>query len=1212
MDIDTEIADACRRSVRRALRLPGDIGFNRLDRRSGEGMRRGGRGLGGSRGVGRDQSLYGLQGTTAFNFMMSADGGGEAGVATGHGFIQLFRLDKLPGVNSELFARDGKAGGTPASGWRVFIGSTNQLTGRFYSGAGGAVAQTGYVFTASDVGKVFVLIGQHAGTQTRLWCSKSVSADVAITGYTAATTGTALGVDSGLQNPNSSATLVSQGNFRGVPLAADITAYFDAARSLGDLPDTIGNGTITHLWSLKRELAGTVINSGQIAPAQLTDQVTRASGDALLRNGMAVQTDANSIRAVGPFGTGSSFQTAVGGGIQGANAGFYATIDYWPVAVPTGTERWAHCTNTGISTGWRFDASASALNFKLCGGVATSPTYTLTSGDLGKRLRVLLHKTASVIQLWVNGVQIGADVAAAAYTANPANTIAMVFGALSDGSQAMNSAYFEAFSGGASSLTGAEIAAQFADMTQPPPVVAGKTTKRYIAELDIAAGAGAMPTALLERVSGGDSMLRFGGPVTVTKIDPTTDGRRTLGAQNLSPTNYLLAATALRGSATSFWFSFYGKADAITTTAVRRFLDNTGASSGYRLYATAAGAMNVGTLASGTLANAATSYTLTAADLVRPLHVVASYAGGVLSFWVNRVLISSQAATFVAGTSPMRIGAAPDGSVGCEQVGVFGVAGSDSSALSTAQILAHFDAVAASGRMQSVVGQTEHLYDLTTDVLAGGVEAVPATVLDRVGTDNLTRVGIDVRTDANAIRSVGPYGAADGWQTALGGGIQGANAFHVVADVWLIKVPTANEIIVMATPSSGTTGWFIQVTSAGALRIVLGAGTQIASSTYQLTAADLNKRLRIVANKTTSVVQLFVQGVQAGADVAAATYNVNTNVAMAIGQFFGAQNFSSGYVELIEGGSSSLTTPEIAAVNADLTAAAPSVSGKTQKRYVFEQDIAAASGSLTALSVERVSGGDSMARLGAPLTLAQRTERVWSYETAPISSGVNGMSSTAFYSNAGGFTGDSSGWGFLWVGSIDSQGVASATRVLVGKRDATNPGFQLVTLGTNSAFQLTVGSSSGSASTTTAAIASTELGKTFVIGCWYDGSKARLMVRRLEVGTGASLTGVYAASSAAFVVGKRSDSLPADGITFRGFVGLAGVPALAELQAAHDAILAREEIASVPTRSVALYDVGKDSTIGAVPAVITDRIGSAPLAQSGAPTQSLNYTRAAA
>jgi hypothetical protein len=1439
---------------------------------------------------------YGARGFNSSNCLKSAAGAGLLGSAAGQWVAWYGVIDVLALANGAVLAENLRV--TPSlQGWSLQSTTANYGSLGFtaVNGAAAGVTSATYAATAADIGTPMLFVGVNTGTAVRFFAKRvQVGADVPISGYIAPVAQpTVIGSrQDGTFPASNTRWLGTAGGDGVVPTLAEILQLFDDVERTGQIQGIPGK--TTRLWNPNID----VLPGSIVVPAQVLDRV---GTDHLTRVGIAVQTDANSIRAVGPYGAADGWQTAPGGGIQGQNAGFHAVIDVWLTKVPTAIECPLHCGNLAGSAGWILQANSAALRFGCPGSTLTS-SYTLTGADLNKRTRIVINKTPTVIQLFVNGVQVGADVASTfVVLANAVMGVGQILGA-----QNFSSGYVECVAGGNVALSPANIATYCADLTQAPPTIPGVTLKRYVFEQDIAAASGALPVTSVERISGGDSLTRTGNPLlpavlgmVVTHRWSTKDelanvpnpvGRKTYGARAFSAGNLLTTANGagIRGAAGGFHVEAHVRFDSIPVSGSQSIVSTADAgSSGFAIQLVSAALRFFVTNGSFTIS---ASYTLTAQDLGVPLVVTGHYTGAGVRLYVGKAQVSAdvvgttfavagvgvpmqigawsaQSQYFSAGTvlgvqgglgnpsaaqvaqcadatelagvlqpitgltdhrwilgeivseaagvpatyadkvgsdivskvgvlelgidvakapaaptqltdtqtraaadallrvgnpqvrtidptidgrrtlgaqgfnannrlmtapgapgmagdvaqwkawygrldsapvgatlfecvqlSPLRgwtfetnaapwvrfhvfnngvanpsaqyipsaatygrpvllvgvttgsvarlyaddgsglvqvgadvtstgyvapvgargmIGGREDGTLPTPFASAFGVAGGN--AAPTFAELQQFAAdVRTTGRMPTIpiAGKTAFSHDLTTDILASGVDAVPAVVLDRVGTDHLIRVGMDVHTGPNAIRGVGPFSLNDGFTSAIGGGIQGANSgFNVEFDLVLTRVPTTATQLVNTTTTNAGQGWYCEVTSTGLLRTALGGGA--VSSTYQLTSGDLNKRLRVTINKTAAVLQLFVLGVQAGADAAAASYTVPATGRMGIGliQGLGSAPFVDGWIEFVQGGLGSLTLGEVATLNADLTQAPPVVAGKTDRRWCLEQDIAAASGTLPAKSVERASGGDDLMRVGSGLTLAQRTERVWSYETGLIWQGISGASGTAFYSTPNGLAGDPAGFGGIWIGTFDSQAVASVTRVLCGKRTSGTKGWHLATGGTNSFLQFNVGSATSTASTSTAAIAASEVGKLFIVGFWYDGTKAHMFVRRAEVGTGsAALTGIYAPETADMTLGKRSDGSPADGTSFRGFIELVGVPSLAEFQAIHDAILAQETIVEMPGRTFGLYDTTKDVVAAGntVPAALVDRKNGDNATKQGAPTLGTSYTRVAA
>jgi hypothetical protein len=1409
----------------------------RQDRRAGSGLRRGAGRNGAGFADGLDFNLYGLQNFSAANYLQTANPGGEAGIASGFVIPILFVVTSQGVASASRVLHEHWPTGV-AAGWSFVTAGTNtSISFSCFDNTGTNKTSGSYTFTASDVGRVMLAIGQNTGSGVQLLMYRGglVGATAAaLPSYTPGSARTMLGVRGAGTLPSDGLSVLAVAGATGTPSLAQLQAYYDATRVLGDLPDTMQGATVTHLWSVKRELLGVtnpagrktygarlfstanyyqsavgagiqgsasgfwaavaarfdalsttnqfiascyVANNGWylqytssasirficqsagtntvsasigIAAADIgqplvivvhytgtavrlyykraqvgadvagnftpsagttnlsastatwaftdgtifafegglgnpslaevqgvydafdatgllapiagktdhrwsfEDQATppstladRIGSDALTRFGLDVHTDANAIRSVGPYSAADGFRTVGGGGIQGQNAGYHAVADIWLTKVPTASEYIMSAGTGSGGTGYLVYIDAAGNLQMLVGGVAGTASRALVAGDLNKRLRVTVNKTATVIQLFVNGVQAGADVACASFTANAA-TQPFVVGQKYDGTAPFGSGYVECVVGGNVALSAGNVTTYNADLTQAPPTIAGVTLKRWLFETDIAAAGGALPSRSVERISGGDDLVRFGGfelavyaatapaaPLqltdritaasadalarvgapTVKLIDPTIDGRRTLAAQGFSDANGLTCTVAnpgVIGASGGFTFSIRVRWDSVPTgNQVLAIAANAAGTTAWYL-------RTVGAALTCTVNSASSSYTVVTGDLGQWITVQVVFTSSVVRLFVRGVQVGTdQASTFpVAASSWMRLGYYP--SQGFTS-GAIAAASGGNSVATLAELQQQVADTDAASRLAAIPGKTDHLWELSTDILASGVDAVPATVLDRVGTDHLTRVGIAVQADANSIRGVGPYGVADGWQTGPSGGIQGSSAgHHVLCDVWLTKIPQGDTIVACLN-AGGTNGWYINCVT-GALRLaVLTSGTTFSSS-YTVTSGDLNKRLRLTAVFTGNggVARFYVNGVQAGADSATiASYIAPTPAPMNVAVFAAANSFTSGYVECVLGGNTIPSPANIATYNADLTQAPPTIAGVTLKRYVFESDIAAASGALPARSVERISGGDDMVRIGSPLVLAQRTERLFSYETAPLNFGAKTFSASDSYSHATAYRGSGAGFVFGVYFTLDSQSVASASRILAGCiNDASNGGFNIYTTGTNTILLFTMLNAAGSGITSpTVVLSSSDVGKKLLVLGVFDGSKVRIYIKRAESGSGTTAVG-FSPSAAPFYIGRdqrAASPSPADaGLTVHGWLYGATVPTLAEIQAAHDAVLAADDIAAISFKTDSLVSLTKDArATGALPAATVDQISAISFTKNGAPALATSYARAA-
>jgi hypothetical protein len=100
-----------------------------------------------------------------------------------------------------------------------------------------------------------------------------------------------------------------------------------------------------------------------------------------------------------------------------------------------------------------------------------------------------------------------------------------------------------------------------------------------------------------------------------------------------------------------------------------------------------------------------------------------------------------------------------------------------------------------------------------------------------------------------------------------------------------------------------------------------------------------------------------------------------------------------------------------------------------------------------------------------------------------------------------------------------------------------------------------------------------------------------------------------------FTLGRHpSNAQSASGIRILGCMGGVGVPSLAEVQAAHDAILALEDLVEIPGKTDYLISIKQDALAngGALPTTLVNRKGAGGLTKVGAPQLAPIYARAAA
>jgi hypothetical protein len=1155
--------------------------------------------------------LYALTGFSATSFYQTQSGGGEAGVSTGFGSMDVYRCTSVAAVVRYLRSKLGTN-----AGWQHLL-YTNGLGANYGTGAAYPDSPRA-ALVASDLSRIFAVLSFYdPGTSLiRLWLNRHYLGAVGQASYSPATLAQVLGAQ------NASGALPATGvdwlgglSFRGVPTDAQVLALFDATRALLDLPKTIDGGTVTHRWSLKDQLLGVPNPAGRKS------------------YGARGFSAANRMRTNQPraFGHTSGFTFA-----------WRHRIDTQSLA--SGTRQAFAAFQSGPNRGLQVlvggaNATLAPRLFDAAGNIVDAPAYSILAGDVGQVLTCLAYydPATSRHEFYVNNVRMGTG------TAMPSMGIATIDlgigadtggGLPCDGStilaweygngapptQAQRDAFFEACyaSGQLAQLPQAE---HLHDITRDttgttlPATIADRIGTDHVSvvgtlELGVYTESGPVaPAKLTDTITQASvDELERKGLARVVTIDPAIDGRSTKGALGFGNAAFLEHPTTMRGAVAfnveaEFEISSAG-ANTIRGIAGCRdsgqpgwMLVTAGTNTSLQFAASsAAGPSSIATIA------------LTAADYGVRLRAVAFFVGNIAYLLLRRpsgdtLAQGSATGVFAQYAGPFRVGARADG-YPADNLSIYSVAGGHN-AITLADAQTILDTAAAKGSLQQHAAM-EHLWDFTQDIAANNGE-LPAVFLDRIGTDHLARIDIDVpKVGPNGIRGVGPYTLLDQWRSSAGGGIQGQNAgFHVCIDLVLSKVPTANETVASSVNPTGFNGWYIAISSSGQLRFVCTGVA--ASSSYALTSGDLNKRLRILAIKTAAVVQFYVLGSQVGSDVAAVSYAVPGGW-MAVGSFNGTSEvFGSGWVELVQGGDTLLSAPEIAALFADLTQPPPLTAG--QKRWRFHDDSAAAPTKTPRTSVERVSGADAdkLTRYGAGLQIAQRTERLFSYETTPImkagassGAGANRWQGAASMETAGSASG-------FFVGLLTRPRSTTAGRIASNSGGGPQ-GWNIVG---NAGVQLQFNAVDASGTNRQAPLIVVSADSKARAALWTFDAPASLLRayhNRAHVGSGTSMTG-YSMSGlsglgltlgALFGGGSPQPDWDTIGLVY----GL-GVPTLAQFQAWEDATMAFEDIVALEGAThMYSFKSGLQGT------TLLDLIGSYDVPAVGAPVVTDIYTRA--
>jgi hypothetical protein len=515
----------------------------------------------------------------------------------------------------------------------------------------------------------------------------------------------------------------------------------------------------------------------------------------------------------------------------------------------------------------------------------------------------------------------------------------------------------------------------------------------------------------------------------------------------------------------------------------------------------------------------------------------------------------------------------------------------------------------------------------------------PAQLTDRAtlaSVDALARNGtptvkiIDPSIEGRRTLGAQGYSSANYLACAIGAGIRSSAAgFFVALGLRLDSVPVGAQALASLCNTAGAYEWQFNVVGT-LLRYFIqdGSGGKAAAS-YTITTADVGIPLLFIGNYTGSGVQFFVcrQGVApvaTGVDTAATGVTVSTtDPEMRIGGIKGlTQPFTAGSVFAVSGGQALTLSDVTDLYNAWSTTLRLPATAKTQHLWELSTDILASGVDAVPTTVLDRVGTDTLTALGgAPtaggLTLAQRTDRLWSYEKSPVIYGAQAFSSANYYEVSGGFPGAITGMFVALLYVVRSQGVASATRVGLSKRPDTAEGWQVATAGTNSTIGMTLSTTTSTYATPASVIAANDVGKLMLFTGVLDvpALKLRGYIKRNEISTGTTFAGTFLPSAVAMMLGRRGvDFLPADaGIDVYGFTCGNAIPTLAEIQALHDACMAAEDIQEIPGRSAMTVSLKRDvlANAGALPATLLDRTGSQNMSRIGAgPTIAPEYSRA--
>jgi hypothetical protein len=666
-------------------------------------------------------------------------------------------------------------------------------------------------------------------------------------------------------------------------------------------------------------------------------------------------------------------------------------------------------------------------------------------------------------------------------------------------------------------------------------------------------------------------------------------------------------------------------------------------SAGYTLYLESTGDISAAAVSGAPGYVTAPLHRLAASDVGKIIPALMYLDGsGKLRLWVRRVqqgpgvLISGYTPALPTFSEYLGVRVTGNPAVYCDILGGLAFRGQPTDA----QIAALFDFIRDTG---DVPLPSEWPYGITHRISVrdafAGMSAVtgqvaPASIADTVtGTavDAMGRVGsptvvaIEPSIDGRKSYGVQGYATTSYLATAQGAGIRGSvSGFHVRVAVIFYSL-TGSEYVATCCNSAGNGGWAI-LRSTNTLRMDCGNGSTYASSLRTLTAADLGVPHVVEFHFTGSQVEQRFDGV-ASAAAAAPFAPAPGNVPMIAGALVaGAYPAATTAVQGLAGANVVQSLADSVSAYAEFlrTGKLPMPSGPGAHYYDFTLDIAENGGpeaGVPATCRDRV-GTDHLTRVGTGLTVAQRVERLFSYESSPILYGATMPTPADSYESAIGFAGDNAAfWGLVFF-MLNAQGaanVSTAVRTLFSRRGAANGGWDLSTSGPNGMLAFGCGGTGGTGKVASSSfvLSATDVGKLLLAYGIWDGpaQTARLVVKRAQVGAGVVFTGgTFVPESGSTFLGRRQDGQPCDSsITIYGAACGLGVPTIAEIQAHHDDVMANEQLLrGIPGKTSLLIDLKADviANGGALPAQALDRVGSAHFARNGNPTLARQYARA--
>lgn len=914
---------------------------------------------------------YGVTGFSAANYLQTAGGVGGVDATPFHTEL-FFRVDSQSTDDYDFLLS--KTDGTTAYGWQFYSLTGNGTLVFQAASAGGAMIAAQWTIPASRVGSFVHAVGQFTGTHVELWVDGVMIQQTAITGYRASPVVMRLGIRAvSTTGPVTHNSVFLLGGGAQALTAGEIStksAEAHTKRTVSVIPKD------EHVYLLTQDIAA----NGNTVPAQVLDRVGTDHLTAV--DGLRVTAG----NALSGFTVTNHLLSPVGA-VAGATLDL--TIDMRLDTVPVAANK--HILNCVYgSTGFFFTHETSG-NVVLFSGSSSSTVATsaITGADQGVTHAWRIVHTGGVWRLFKNGVQQGSDTTAT-YVAPtgglrvgvshvpslPADTVS-VFRVRVDGHDWNIALDVAANAGSAPAL--------ITDRVGVMPLRRMGTGLQPA--LHIATGPAA-PASLPDTATGAsvDAMNEVGA-ATVASIDTTSDGRKTFGALGFSATNALTGAVnaGLKGDASGFWGAVLWRCDRIST-APQSIVEHasTGGAFNWAVESVSPGALRLGIRSTTFITSPTVSLVAGDVGVVEPL--VWNLEGTNFRLYRRNALIATVAGVTYTynAAGQMSIGRFAGGSQPLES-SVFQLLGGDLvGGLSPAQIAEVFDSFQRTGKLVAPTGApAQHSYDLTADINENGGPAngVPLQVRDRIGADHLTRVG-GLVVSGGGLTSFGASGYPQSVSAASG--LPGL-ATGLWVETLIVAPPTAVIQNIFSNTGTGANGLHIRLANNNVVTAIFGNGT-VTFTSFGATTLTPGQTYHLATVYDGSVATTYINGSSAGGIVTAAFTLVPGTQPTKLGTLYAGTSdpATTLIIRGVAGGHVAPTAGEIAAASAYALAngRVGGIAGKTLRIYDIAQDVVEAGGRVPGLIKDRVSGVDHLAVIGAPLQVAQRTERLWGWEAA--------------------------------------------------------------------------------------------------------------------------------------------------------------------------------------------------------------------------------------